>query len=124
MATLLGVLMLAAPLAAVVALVALIDRRQARRHAAISRQILLTDALHARLGAAVAPFVRRRGRRWQIAVAVPFDRPAVLAGVLTTVDDMFGRSAYEVVLRRQAAPTPEPSARRPAPLGRESLSWT
>jgi hypothetical protein len=124
METLLGVLMLTAPLAAVIALGALVDRRRARRHAAISRQIVLTDALHARLGAVVAPFVHRRGRRWQIAVAVPFERPAVVTDVLATIDEMFGQAAYDVVLHRQAAPAPQPRARRPAPMGRESLSWT
>ena len=124
MAMLLGLVLLAAPLAAVIALVGVIDRRQACRHAETARQIALTDALHARLGAVVAPFVRWRRRRWEVAIAVPFERPEVVAGVLTTVDAMFGRAAWELVLRRQAAPAPQPRAQRTAPLGEESLSWT
>jgi hypothetical protein len=125
MTTLLGVLMLAAPVLALIALAALVDRRRARRDAAVTRQIAVTDALHRRFGAIVAPVVRPRGRGWwEIAVAVPFERPAVVAGVLTSVDEVFGRAPYEVVLQRQAPPTAAPPSRRRAPLGKESLSWT
>lgn len=124
MESLLGILMLSLPLATVVALVALVERRRTRRRAEVARQIALTDALHARLGAVVAPFVRRRRHRWEIAVAVPFERPVVVTGVLATVDEMFGGATYEVVLRRQTAPAPAPRTRRAAPLGEESLSWT
>jgi len=124
MESLLGILMLSLPPATVVALAALAERRRTRRRAEVARQIALTDALHARLGAAVAPFVRRRRRRWEIAVAVPFERPAVVTGVLATVDQMFEGMAYEVVLSRQTAPALEPRTRRPTPLGQESLSWT
>jgi len=124
METLLGVLMLAALVFALVALGALVDRRRARREAAVTRQIAVTAALHRRFGAIVAPVVRSRGRGWEIAVAVPFERPAVVAGVLTSVDEVFGRAPYEVVLQRQAAPTPASRSRRSAPMGKESLSWT
>jgi len=123
MATLVGVLMFAAPLAALAALVMLIERRHQRRQAEILRQIALTDALHARLGALVAPVVRRRHRAWQVAVAVPFERPAIVAAVLATVQGMFGQVRYEVVLNRQAPAAPLPQAPRPAAVGRE-LSWT
>jgi len=124
METLAGILILSAPVAGVAALTALVDRRRTHRRAEITRQIALTDALHARLGAAVAPFVWWRRHRWEVAVAVPFERPAVVAGVLATVDEMFRAVAYELVLSRQAAPAPAPRPRRPAPLGQESLSWT
>lgn len=124
METLAGILVLAGPAAALIALAALVDRRRAQRQAEIMRQIALTDALHARVGAAVAPFVRWRRPRWEVAVAVPFERPAVVTGVLATVDEMFGSVAYELVLSRQAAPAAEARTRRSAPLGQESLSWT
>lgn len=124
MATLLATLILAAPLVAVAALMLLADRRRARRGREVLRQIALTDALHARLGALVAPVVRWRGRAWQVAVAVPFERPAVVATVLATVDEMFERARYEVVLSRQAPAVPAPPAPRRAAVGRESLSWT
>ena len=124
MDSLLGILMLSLPLVTVVALVALVERRRTRRRAEVARQIALTDALHARLGAAVAPFVRRRRRRWEIAVAVPFERPVVVSGVLATVDEMFGGATYEVVLSPQGGPALERRTRRTTPLGEESLSWT
>ena len=124
MATLVAVLILAAPFTVVAALVTLIQRRHQRRQAEVLRQIALTDALHARLGAVVAPVVRWRHRAWQVAVAVPFERPAIVAAVLATVQDMFGRVCYEVVLNRQAPPPPLPHAARSAAVGRESLSWT
>jgi hypothetical protein len=124
MQLLVGVLIFAVLLALLAAPMVLVDRRRHRRHAEIVRQIALTDALHARLGAVVAPVVRRRRRAWQIAVAVPVERPAVVAAVLATVDEVFGAVAYEVLLQRQAPAVARPSSRRPAPLGQESLSWT
>ena len=124
MAMLVGVLMLAVPLAALAALAMLIERRGQRRQAEILRQIALTDALHARLGALVAPVVRRRHRAWQVAVAVPFERPAIIATVLATVHEMFGQVRYEVALNRQAPAASPAHAPRPAAVGRELLSWT
>lgn len=124
MATLLSVLVLIAPLAGIIALMAVIRWRQALRHQAIGRQISLTDALHARLGAAVAPVVERRHRAWRIAVAVPFERPVVVAAVLATIDECFGRTRHEVVLSRQAPAVPTSHTPRRTALGRESLSWT
>ncbi len=124
MAMLVGVLILAAPLTALAALVMLTERRRQRRQAEVLRQIALTDALHARLGALVAPVVRWRHRAWQVAVAVPFERPAIVAAVLATVQETFGRVRYEVVLNRQAPAAPLPHAPRPAAVGRGSLSWT
>jgi hypothetical protein len=124
METLVGVLIFATPIAALGALVASIERRRTRRRAEIVRQIALTDALHARIGALVAPFVRWSRGRWQVSVAVPFERPAVVAGVLATVAELFARVAYEVVLSRQTAAAPPSRPQRTAPLGKESLSWT
>ena len=124
MAMLVGVLILAAPLIALAALVMLIERRRQRRQAEVLRQIALTDALHARLGALVAPVVRWRHRAWRVAVAVPFERPAIVAAVLATVQEVFGRVRFEVVLSRQAPAAPLPRAPRSAAVGRESLSWT
>lgn len=124
MATLVAVLMLAAPIAALAALMWLTARRQARRQAEILRQIALTDALHARLGALLAPVVRWRHRAWQVAVAVPFERPEVVGTVLTAADQVLGGARYEVVLVRQTPAAPAVRAARRTTLGRESLSWT
>jgi hypothetical protein len=122
MATLVAVLMLVTPFAALAAAMALVERRHGRRHAEIRRQIALTDALHARLGAVVAPFVRRRGGAWQVAVAVPFERPSVVAEVLEAAERHFANARYEVVLSQQTATGSRPAEARPAL--RESLSWT
>jgi hypothetical protein len=124
MATLVGILVFVAPIAAVAALLRLAERRQTRRRDEILRQIALTDALHARLGAMVAPVVRGRDRAWQVAVAVPFEQPMVVAAVLATVEQVFGRVRYEVTLSRQAPAVSMPRAPRHTPLGQESLSWT
>jgi hypothetical protein len=124
MATLLAVLIFATLIAAVAALLLVAERRQARRQHEVSRQIALTDALHARLGAVVAPVVRRRQRAWQVVVAVPFERPEVVTAVLATTDEVLGRVRYEVVLSRQAPAVSNARVPRRAALGRESLSWT
>jgi hypothetical protein len=124
MATFLGILLFLAPIAGLVALLMLTERRQARRRDAVGRQIALTDALHARLGAAVAPVVSSRHHGWRVAVAVPLERPAVVAAVLSTIDEVFGRARYEVVLSRQAPAVPTSHAPRRSALGRERLSWT
>jgi hypothetical protein len=124
MVTLVGILVFAMPIAALVVLARLTERHRTHRESEILRQIALTDALHARLGAVVAPVVHRRGRVWQVAVAVPFERPSVGATVLQTVDEMFGRVRYEVVLSPQVPTAASPHASRRAALGQESLSWT
>jgi hypothetical protein len=106
METLLGVALLGAPFVLTGSLLALVNRRERRRQADVIQQIALTDAIHARLGASVAPVVRRRGKRWQVAIAVPLERPAVVATVLAVVEEVFARpepAAYEVVLSRQSS---------------------
>ena len=124
METLVGLMFAGSPFAVTAALLLLAERRQKRQRAEISRQIALTDALHARLGAVVAPVVRLRNRVWQVSVAVPLDQPAVTAQVLATANEMFGSVAYELRLRRQAPAVPAPRARRAVRATQRSLSWT
>jgi hypothetical protein len=124
MATLGALLVLSIPILALVALAQLSERRRAHREREILQQIALTDALHERLGAVVAPVVHRRGRVWRVAVAVPFERPSVGATVLQTAHELFGGVRYEVVLSRQAPTVASPRTSRRAPLAQESLSWT
>ena len=85
------------PFAVVVALVRLAVRVERAREAAISRQIALTDALHRDLGPVVSPWVTRRGGRWRVSVAVPFDRPALVEAVLADVQRAFPER-FELVL--------------------------
>jgi hypothetical protein len=121
METVIGLMLAASPMILTVALVAAADRRQQRVQAEIERQIALTDALHARLGALLAPVVRRRGGVWQVSVALPVERPAVSA-VLAAADEVFGRAAYELRLRQRTDDAPAASARR-TPRAAEELSW-
>ncbi len=76
------------------------------------------------LGAVAAPVVRLGREGWRIAVAVPFERPAVADAVLATVHETFGRMNYELVLSRQTLAAPATKASRPVTHGGESLSWT
>jgi hypothetical protein len=117
-----------APFAVVVALLAWANRRERRRRDVHARQIALTDSVHERLGAVAAPVVRRRGRRWQVYIAVPFERAFVVEALLAIVREMFAprdgdRRLLEIILTRQ----PVPPARTPATsrgVRKESLSWT
>ena len=123
MDTVLGLMLAMSPIVLTAAVVIAVDRRQRRLHTRIARQVALTDALHARLGALVAPVVQRQHGAWRIDVAVPMEQPAVVNVVLQTVEDMFGPVAYEVRLHRQVAPARVTPSRRAAVAVRE-LSWT
>jgi len=107
---LLGIVIVAAPLAAVLGLLAWTSRRERLRGEVVARQIALTDAVHERLGAVVAPVVRRRRRGgWQVRIAVPFERPAVTEALLAIALEAFaplshGPPSVEIVLTRQSAP--------------------
>jgi hypothetical protein len=123
METAIGLMLAASPIVLTIALLQTVEWRQARVQAEIARQIALTDALHARLGALVAPVVRWRGRVWQVSVAVPAEEPAVVGAVLATTDEVFGRAPYELRLRPQTAAEPAAPTRRAARrVG--ALSWT
>ena len=122
MNTVVGLMLALSPFVLTAVLLLAVERRQRRRQVEVTRQIALTDALHARLGAVVAPVVRQDGRRWTIDVAVPMERLAIVSAVLATVHDVFGRAAYEVRLHRQT-PAPERPSRR-APARVRELSWT
>jgi len=123
METGIGLMFAASPIVLMVALLAAAERRQRRVQAEVGRQIALTDALHWRLGALLAPVVRRRGGVWQVSVAVPVEDSRIAGVVLTTVDEVFGRVAYELRLSRQAPPAPVAAGKRRAHAVRE-LSWT
>ncbi len=107
METLVGILVLATPVAIVMALFAGLDRREQRRRRETERQIALTDAIHARLGAVAAPVVRlgahglaHRGGRAVRAAG---------GGRRRAGDRARGRSdraSYEVVLSRQTLAVP------------------
>jgi hypothetical protein len=123
METLIGLTFAMSPLVLVVALLLAVDGRHRRRESEVARQIALTDALHARLGALVAPVVRRRHGVWRVSVAVPVDQPRIIGALLAIVDEVFGRAAYELRLSRQVPVAPRTATLRPARTER-ALSWT
>ena len=88
-----------------------VDWSRRRSRAVAARQIALTDALDAALGPIVAPVVSKRlFRPWEIRIAVPFLRSAVLARMMSAIDDVFSveggsAPAYRIVLSpKQDAP--------------------
>jgi hypothetical protein len=99
-----------APVLAVGVLLWLAARRERRREAAVTRQIRLSDALAAELGAIVAPVVRKRwGGPWEVRIAVPLDRPALVARILgvtrTALERIVMPGGYELVLTAQVSPS-------------------
>lgn len=90
----------------------LVDWARKRSRTAIERQIALTEALDAELGPIMAPVVTKPlFRPWEIQIAVPFLRSAVLTRMVSVVDDVFssveggGGLHYRIVLdAKQDAP--------------------
>jgi hypothetical protein len=130
---LLGIVIAAAPLAAVLGLLGAVlgllawtSRRARRRGEVVARQIALTDAVHERLGAVVAPVVRRRRRGgWQVRIAVPFERPAVTEALQAIVLEAFAPLSHdprsvEMVLTRQSAAAGTAAA---TPAGARNVEW-
>jgi hypothetical protein len=83
----------------------------------IARQIALTDALHREVGPVVAPWVYRRGRGWEVQMAVPFERPALVEQILDVTRQALAASvpdqgAVRLVLTPQPPRPSRPS--RPA----------
>ena len=89
----------------------LVDWSRRRRQKAIARQIALTDALDGRLGAIVAPRVKRPlWGPWEVEIAVPFSAFAVVGRVLAIVDEVLSgeegirEDSYRIVLRAEPGP--------------------
>ena len=68
----------------------LTDWVRKRRETVIARQIALTEALDGRFGAIVTPVVAKPlFRPWEVRIAVPLHRSAILARMLGAVDEAF-----------------------------------
>ena len=95
----------ALPLAGLAALLLLVGRRERAREARIARQVAVTDAIHGELGAVVAPVVTRgAGRGWRVAIAVPFESPAIVGRVVAIAHAAMlrdGAAELEIVLTAQ-----------------------
>ncbi len=121
------------PFALLVAALKLSSWRQRTRLVEVARQIAVTDAIHAELGAVVSPIVRQKLRRgWQLTIPVPLDRPDTVMQVLSAAYGAFSPSErtspghFEIVLTPQERPVPRRMPVRVAAgtaPGR-SVSWT
>jgi len=113
MTTLVGIFVIAAiPFVAVSALLRLAERLQDRRDLQRDQQIMLTDAIHWELGAVAAPVVTRRpGGGWRVSMAVPIERPAVVAALLRVTARHF--AAEKVAERLEILLRPDTSGARP-----------
>ena len=128
----LSVLVTMVPFGLIFALLRLSSWRQRTRLTEISRQIAVTDAIHAALGPVVSPVVRRRlWRRWQLTIPVPFDRPDVVVQVVQVAYGAFGVTErarpgrFEIVLTPQERPVPrrDPGLVPAGATRGESVSW-
>jgi hypothetical protein len=107
-------LVVAIPFVAVSALLRLAERLQDRRDLQRDRQIMLTDAIHWELGAVAAPVVHwRPGGGWRVSMAVPFDRPAVVAALLRVTARHF--AAEKAAERLEIVLRPDTFGARPLP---------
>jgi hypothetical protein len=129
----LSVLITLFPIGLIVALLQLSTWRQRARLAEIARQIAVTDAIHAALGAVVSPVVRRTlWRGWRLTIPVPLDRADTVTQVVEAAYGAFGAAErtrpgrFEIVLTPQERPVPRRShALVPAGTASgESVSWT
>jgi hypothetical protein len=103
-----GLMVAASPILMMVALLAWAEWRDRRRAATVARQIRLTDAISAELGPVVAPVVTRRlWGPWQVELAMPLGRPAVVGRVFEITHRVLpGR--YELRLRPLAGRVDSP----------------
>jgi hypothetical protein len=94
-AVVLAVLLL--PVAALVALMVALEARQRARDAVAARQIALTDAIHAELGAVVSPVVEKRAfGPWRVVYAVPEGRPREVGRLMAITERVVGGQLADV----------------------------
>jgi hypothetical protein len=126
----LSLLVALSPFALLAAALRLASWRQRVRLAAVARQIAVTDAIHAKLGAVVSPVVRRTlWGGWRVTIPAPLDRPETVKQVVDAAHGAFSPvertklTRFEIVLTPQERPVPR---RVPGlvPARGESVSWT
>jgi hypothetical protein len=102
MTTVAVVVVLAIPVAGLIGLLRLATLLQRRREATISRQIALTDAIHAALGPVIAPVVRRGRGGWVGVLPVPIGHPQI--GLMVEIaQTSLGPDAEIVLVAREPA---------------------
>ena len=90
MSAVVALVVLLMPAAALVAILLAIEWHQRARAEVVARQILLTDAIHAELGAVVSPVVEKRAfRPWRVVFALPDDRVREMTRLMAITDRVF-----------------------------------
>jgi hypothetical protein len=112
-----SILVVVSPVLTAGGLLVLAEWRDRRHATARARQIRLTDAIGAELGAVVAPVVSKPlAAPWRVQMRVPVARPALVSRIVAIAHDTLrdlGVTRYELML------TPEPAPlRRVEPFGR------
>jgi hypothetical protein len=102
------------PALALLVLLRLAEARAQARAAVIARQVMLTDAIHAELGAVVSPVVDRQAfRRWRVTFPLAPGRAGDIGRLVSITDRVLGRESspedVEIVVTRPAPP-PRPQA--------------
>jgi hypothetical protein len=114
-------LLMSWPILVMLGLLAQAAWRHRRREAMVARQVRLTDAIAAELGAIVAPVVTRPLRGpWRVEIRIPIGQPATVSRIVAIAHDALtrdGASRYELVLTpgmtpRRARGMPARRARR------------
>ncbi len=84
----LGLVLALSPLLTAASLLAAAEWRDRRRATALARQVRLTDALAAELGAVVAPVVRRPlAGPWRVEIRVPVSRPGLVSRIVAITEE-------------------------------------
>jgi hypothetical protein len=79
------------PVGAVVAMLLGVEAWQRARDGVVARQIMLTDAVHAELGAVVSPVVDKRAfRPWRVTFAVGEGRARELGRLIAITERVLG----------------------------------
>ncbi len=108
--------------------IVLADWLRKRRQETVKRQVALTEAIDGRLGAIVAPVVKKPlWGPWQVRLAVPFTQPAVVGRILAVVDEMLSASdprlpdQYRILLTNREEPIRK---KRETQAGRPAETWS
>ena len=101
---------LLAPALVLVALLRFVEARQRAHDEVIARQVMLTDAVHAELGAVVSPFVDKHAfQPWRVTFPLATNRAAEVGRLIAITDRVLGRervspSDVQIVFTRPAEP--------------------
>jgi hypothetical protein len=94
---------------------------RSRRQEAVQRQIALTDAIDARLGAVVSPMVTKPlWGPWQVRIAMPLARPVPAGRILAIAHEVLSGIGHGDPGRYQIVLTPKEGSARKKRIARPS----